>query len=201
MFTALHVSRGTLQVSRDVLAWELADAGGVVAVVEVLNEAVELPGPFSGLIVQLVELGLGEVVLILGDVELAADFAGGGFGLAQVVDELAPGSAFEAFGAPTGGSAPSEARKCSPGRKYSWSEMFDMMLTAARWIWSRRPKSWEKAPVSVCSQIAFVNARAACQTRRPSKVSAIGYFVARSKWNVSRDALDVRRATFYVKRS
>lgn len=55
----LHVSRGTTShVSRDILAWEFADAGGVVGVVKVLDEAVELPGHFFGLVVQLFELRL-----------------------------------------------------------------------------------------------------------------------------------------------
>lgn len=63
-----------------------------------LDEAVQLAGDLLRLVVQLAEPGLREIFLILGDVELAADFPGRGFGLAEVVDKLAPRSAFEAFG-------------------------------------------------------------------------------------------------------
>ena len=126
-------------MSRDILARKLADPRSVVGAVEVLDETVQLARYFLGLIVRLVKFGICEIALISGDVQLAADFAGGGFGLAQVLNKLAPRSAFRAL------------RALTAGKKCSWGAMLDMTLTAARWIWSRRPKSWENAPASVCS--------------------------------------------------
>jgi hypothetical protein len=118
----LQVLRVTWHVTHDILACELADAGGGVGVVEVLDEGVQLSGHFFGLVVQLIELRRFYIPLIFGDVELAADFPRRGLGLAQVMDELALRSTPEAF------------RALTTGKKYSWGAILDMMLTAARWI-------------------------------------------------------------------
>jgi len=67
-------------------------------VLQVLDQTIELACDLFCVVAQFFERVLIDVALIFGDVELAADFAGGGFGLAEVVDELALRSTLEAFG-------------------------------------------------------------------------------------------------------
>nr|WP_279318399.1 hypothetical protein [Salinibacter altiplanensis] len=85
-----------------------------------LNQTIELACDLFCVVAQFFKRVLINIALIFGDVELAANFAGGCFGLAEVVDKLALSPAFESLGALTA------------GKKCSWGAMFDMTLTAAR---------------------------------------------------------------------
>jgi len=64
---------------------------------QVLDQMIKLACDLFCVVAQFFERVLIYVAQIFGDAELAADFASGGFGLAEVVNELALRSALEAF--------------------------------------------------------------------------------------------------------
>jgi hypothetical protein len=65
---------------------------------QVLDQATDPRPGSAGLLEESIELGLGDVVLVEGNVELALDFSAGALSVAEKADELNVAAAVKAFG-------------------------------------------------------------------------------------------------------